>query len=119
MKNNNTPLEEVEQRNVVLYCFYANIPLFAIPNGGSRDKREAARMTAQGVKRGVPDLMIPRAAGKYHGLFIEMKREKGSTTSDEQKEWIALLSREGYLARVCKGFDAARETIEAYFAGRI
>lgn len=118
-KLNDSPLEEVEQRNVVTYCAYANIPCFAIPNGGKRSKTEAARMVAQGVRPGVPDLMIPRAAGKYHGLFIEMKREKGSTTSADQIDWIETLNAEGYYARVCKGFDEARETIELYMAGRL
>ena len=103
---NITPLEEVEQRNVIIYCAYAGIPVFAIPNGGSRDRREAARMTAQGVKPGVPDLFIPRAAGKFHGLFIEM-------------EWIALLRREGYAAYACYGFDNARLVIEKYLSGRL
>ncbi len=118
-KINDSPLEEVEQRNVVTYCAYANIPCFAIPNGGKRRKTEAARMVAQGVRPGVPDLMIPRAAGKYHGLFIEMKREKGSTTSQNQKEWINQLNAEGYFAAVCKGFDEARKIIEQYIAGRL
>lgn len=76
-------------------------------------------MVAQGVRPGVPDIMIPRAAGKYHGLFIEMKREKGSTTSPDQIAWIETLNAEGYYARVCKGFDEARETIELYMAGRL
>ena len=116
---NDTPLEEVEQRNVIIYCTYAGIPVFAIPNGGSRDKREAARMTAQGVKPGVPDLFIPRAAGKFHGLFIEMKREKGGRLSPDQAEWITLLRREGYAAYVCPGFDNARAVIDHYLAGRI
>lgn len=116
---NDSPLEEVEQRNVVTYCAYANIPCFAIPNGGKRSKTEAARMVAQGVRPGVPDLMIPRAAGKYHGLFIEMKREKGSTTTSDQKAWIAALNAEGYFATVCKGFDEARKIIEQYIAGRL
>ena len=92
---NITPLEEVEQRNVIIYCAYAGIPVFAIPNGGSRDRREAARMTAQGVKPGVPDLFIPRAAGKFHGLFIEMA------------------------AYACYGFDNARLVIEKYLSGRL
>ena len=118
-KLNDSPLEEVEQRNVVTYCAYANIPCFAIPNGGKRSKTEAARMVAQGVRPGVPDLMIPRAAGKYHGLFIEMKREKGSTAPADQIAWIETLNAEGYYARVCKGFDEARETIELYMAGRL
>lgn len=116
---NDTPLEEVEQRNVIIYCAYAGIPVFAIPNGGSRDRREAARLTAQGVKKGVPDLFIPRAAGKFHGLFIEMKREKGGRLSPDQAEWIALLRREGYAAYACAGFDNARAVIDRYLAGRI
>lgn len=113
------PLEEDEQRNVIIYCAYAGIPVFAVPNGGSRDRREAARMTAQGVKPGVPDLFIPRAAGKYHGLFIEMKRERGGKLSMAQAEWISLLRREGYAACVCAGFDAARKVIEQYMGGRL
>lgn len=116
---NGTPHEEVEQRNVIIYCTYAGIPVFAIPNGGSRNKREAARLTAQGVKKGVPDLFIPRAAGKFHGLFIEMKREKGGRLSPDQAEWIALLRREGYAAYACPGFDNARAVIDRYLAGRI
>ncbi len=116
---NDTPHEEVEQRNVIIYCAYAGIPVFAIPNGGSRNKREAARLTAQGVKKGVPDLFIPRAAGKFHGLFIEMKREKGGRLSPDQAEWIALLRREGYAAYACPGFDNARAVIDRYLAGRI
>lgn len=118
-RTNDTPLEEVEQRNVVIYCTYAGIPVFAIPNGGSRDRREAARLTAQGVKPGVPDLFIPRAAGRFHGLFIEMKREKGGKISQHQAEWIALLRREGYAAYACPGFDNARMVIEKYLAGRL
>lgn len=119
MRAERIPLEEDEQRNVIIYCAYAGIPVFAVPNGGSRDRREAARMTAQGVKAGVPDLFIPRAAGKYHGLFIEMKREKGGKLSMAQAEWIALLRKEGYAACVCAGFDAARQTIERYMCGRL
>ena len=91
----------------------------ALPNGGSRDRREAARLTAQGVKPGVPDLFIPRAAGRFHGLFIEMKREKGGKISQHQAEWIALLRREGYAAYACPGFDNARMVIEKYLAGRL
>ena len=104
---------------MVIYCAYAGIPVFAIPNGGSRDRREAARLTAQGVKPGVPDLFIPRAAGRFHGLFIEMKREKGGKISQHQAEWIALLRREGYAAYACPGFDNAQMVIEKYLAGRL
>ena len=43
--------------------------LFHIPNGGSRHPREAANLKRQGVKAGVPDLFLPIARGKYHGLL--------------------------------------------------
>lgn len=90
--------------------------MFAIPNGGTRDKIEAAHLKKQGVKRGVPDLFLPVAHGAYYGLFIEMKRE-GGRVSPEQKEWIARLNENGYRAVVCFGFEKAREEIEAYLRG--
>lgn len=43
---------------------------FHVPNGGSRDKREAAKFVAIGVKKGVHDLIIMHS-GKI--LFIELK----------------------------------------------
>ena len=51
--------------------------LHHVPNGGSRNKIEAARLRAQGVKSGVPDLCLPVARGGNHGLYIELKRQRG------------------------------------------
>ena len=50
--------------------------LYHIPNGGKRGKIEAARFKAMGVKAGVPDLCLPVPMGRYHGLYIEMKRRE-------------------------------------------
>ena len=36
---------------------------FAVPNGGKRDAREAARLKGLGVRPGVPDVMIPAHRG--------------------------------------------------------
>lgn len=87
--------------------------LFHIPNGGSRNKIEAAKLKSQGVKAGVPDLFLPAARGGYHGLFIEMKYGKNKPT-DKQREWMAALNEQGYMAVVCYGFEDARNTIEKY-----
>ena len=54
--------------------------LYHIPNGGSRNRLEAANLKRQGVKSGVPDLCLPVARGKYHGLYIEMKYGKTKIT---------------------------------------
>lgn len=90
--------------------------LFHIPNGGSRGKVEAARFKAEGVKAGVPDLFLPVARGPYHGLFIEMKRQKGGRVSEAQKAWIAALIAQGYRAEVCHGWREAAALIEYYLA---
>lgn len=88
--------------------------LYAVPNGGSRHKLEAVNLKRQGVKRGVPDLCLPVPRHGRHGLYIELKRTQGSTTSKEQKDWIAYLNEAGYVAVICKGFDEARAAILEY-----
>lgn len=90
--------------------------LFAIPNGGSRHPVEAARLKATGVKRGVPDMFLPVPKGKWHGLFIELKSDKGGM-SLEQRAWMDALRALGYYALVCFGADAAIERIEGYLRG--
>lgn len=87
--------------------------LHAVPNGGARHKAVAAAMKAEGVKAGVPDLDLPVARGAYHGLRIELKA-KGGRLSVDQAQWIEALSAEGYLARVCTGWEAARDCIITY-----
>ncbi len=34
--------------------------------------------------------------------------------SDDQKEWLSLLNKNGYLAVVCYGFNEAKQTIDKY-----
>ena len=87
--------------------------LYHIPNGGSRNRLEAANLKRQGVKAGVPDLCLPVARGRYHGLYIEMKYGKNKT-SDEQDKWLDSLTKQGYAATVCYGWEKARELIVKY-----
>lgn len=89
--------------------------LHHIPNGGKRDRVEAAHLKAQGVKRGVPDLCLPVARDKFHGLYIEMKTDKGRT-SPEQKWWQEELTGQGYFATVCHGWQAAVDALKWYLA---
>lgn len=87
--------------------------LHHIPNGGSRGKREAVRFQAMGVKPGIPDLFLPCARGRWHGLYIEMKR-KGGTVSPPQKRLHPLLTEQGYAVCVCYGADQAIEALKGY-----
>lgn len=88
--------------------------MHAIPNGGSRHPAEAARLKKQGVKPGVPDIFLPVPRGRYHGLYIEMKREKTGVVSDDQRKWIHFLESMDFKTTVCFGFDAAKYVIQAY-----
>lgn len=44
-----------------------------IPNGGRRDKKEAATLKQMGVKAGVADIYFPYPSGQYIGMYMEMK----------------------------------------------
>ena len=87
--------------------------LHHIPNGGTRDAVEAKHLKQQGVKSGVPDLCLPVPRGQYPGLYIEMKTESGHT-SDEQEWWGERLQAQGYVWRVCHGWQAAVAVLEWY-----
>ena len=93
--------------------------LFAIPNGGARNAVTGARMKAEGVMAGVPDILLAASRQGFHGLWIELKRQKGGKVSEVQEGVIARLRRAGYRVEVCKGWTAAREAIENYLTGEI
>lgn len=94
---------------------YRNIELmFAIPNGGKRDAREAGNLKAQGVKAGVLDIMLPVPLNGYHGLFIEMKR-KPNELSDKQKEFFASMLQLGYKVELCWDWVQACHAVDKYY----
>ena len=87
--------------------------LYHVPNGGRRDKKEAVSLKRQGVKAGVPDLVLPTARGGFFGLYIELKVGKNKPTV-KQLEWIAQLKEQNYCVKVCYGWREAADTIENY-----
>ena len=110
------PTEEQEQRTLVERLRLAKVPHFAVPNGGGRSKREGHVLKSTGVSPGVPDLVIPCARGRYHGLYLEMKRTKKYKVEQPQKDWQELLQDQGYCSEVAVGADAAWSVVEAYLA---
>jgi len=89
--------------------------LYHIPNGGKRSASEAARFKSEGVQAGVPDLFLPVPRGKYHGLYIEMKRLQGGKVSEAQSEMHVKLRRMGYVCEVAHGWQEAWEYIKRYY----
>ena len=97
--------------------------LYAIPNGGARNRVVAAKLKAQGVRAGVLDISLDVARQGYHGLRIELKRPgnkllktRPGVLSIEQHARIADLTADGYLAKVCYGWEEARDVLQEYLS---
>ncbi len=94
---------------------------FAVPNGARTSISVAKRLKAEGLRAGVPDVVLPVARGDWHGLFIEFKRVGGhlSDVSAVQAEWGMALMEQGFLVFTCFGFEEARTTVLDYLSNRI
>jgi len=82
---------------------------FAVPNGGTRNIIEAVNLKRQGVKAGVPDIIIVHR-GKALGL--ELKSKNGSL-QDSQKATFPKMRAAGMRIEVARSlgeaFDLIRE----------
>lgn len=98
--------------------------LHHIPNGThlSGDARRRAMqmhsLKAQGLVPGISDLCLPFAASGFHGLYIEMKAEKGEVR-EAQSEFLVYLESAGYAAAICWSSLEAIEVLEKYLNGRL
>jgi len=112
------PQESDEQIALFKWLALAFPKLIAyhVPNGGKRSLRTAVRLKKEGVKAGVPDVIIAKRSGIYAGMYIELKRRKGGVLSETQRDMIAALRFEGYYVAVCKGWDEARDAILKYLS---
>lgn len=87
--------------------------LFAVPNAGKRSIAMAKYLKAEGMRTGVPDIVLAWPSGKYHGLFIEMKYGRNKPTP-AQRQWLDRLQAAGYKTSVCYSSAEAIEVIEDY-----
>ena len=114
------PLEAEEQRALFSWAAlqagrYPELRfMYHVPNGGKRNAKEAAHLKAEGVKAGVPDIVLPAARGCFHGLYIELKRQKSGSLSQDQKDYLDFLQKQGYCAVMCRGWKQAASTILMY-----
>lgn len=77
------------------FCLRTHDPqciIFSVPNGGSRNIREALLLKATGVVAGVSDLIIVR---QNEIIFVEVKTKIGKQ-SKEQKDFQKNIEKLGY-----------------------
>jgi hypothetical protein len=107
------PTEHEEQRDFVRWFRrkFSDVRIFAIPNGGNRSQSAGAKLKAEGVSAGVPDLFVPAWR-----LWIEMKRQKGGRVSPEQTDWMQYLESLGHTCLLCPGSENAQAQVDAFAA---
>ena len=110
--------------------------LFAVPNGADYGGKSqtGARMRAEGLKKGVPDMFWPYGAQQFDhllqrpstlrwaGLWIELKRPglhtiKNGGRSDDQVRWHQWLRQEGWPVVTAYGWRAAVRSMLLYERG--
>lgn len=92
--------------------------ILAIPNGGHRSKAVAGKLKAEGVRAGVPDLLLPVERRGYIGLFIELKIGN-NPLSPAQEVWAKRLTAQGYYHAVIRDdVQKAVDLIAWYLEGK-
>lgn len=94
--------------------------MFAVPNGGQRSAISGARLKAEGVKPGVPDIIFPLRRYPFSGLVLEMKKPvmkkiKNGGVSDEQIAYIGFLISQEFKCEICYSWEEARDVIIKYY----
>ena len=120
LKRRNAQPEAIEQAKVIAWAkknehiYHYLWLLHCSLNGVKMTKAQAGKAIAQGMKKGVADLFLPVKKGLFSGLYIEMKSEKGRT-STEQSKFLTAVSENGYSAFICYSAVEAIDKIKAYY----
>lgn len=112
------PGKESDLQRSCITWFRAQYPhlrnlLFAIPNGGKRDAREARNLKMQGVTPGVPDLFLAVPLESFSGLFLELKSGRNKPT-DLQVTMMAQLRHRGYFVQVIRSLEEFKKNVDWY-----
>lgn len=98
---------------------YPNEVIFAIPNGGSRNPIEAAKLKRTGTLAGVADLFIASGhEGDYlkeqsYGLFIELKIGKNKQTKSQVDFMLDIIAK-GYRYSICRSVAEFMKVVNEY-----
>lgn len=90
--------------------------LHHVPNGGKMPAGSAGKLKGMGMRRGLPDLVLPVPRSPHHGLYLELKSPSGRVRPT-QRWWLQALAEAGYAVEVAYRLDDAIEAVEEYLAG--
>lgn len=119
------PTEDNECVKFHMWLQVRHIPHAHIANESRSSSRNAmirgAKLKRMGQSAGVWDyeIFVPvygidKTIDDYQLLKIEMKRQKGGTVSEQQKEWGKIYETAGIPNKICKGADEAIAFVEQF-----
>lgn len=104
--------------NYIRYV-YPHILAFHVPNGGSRNIKEAAKFKRMGVMAGVSDIIILTPSEGHNGAVLELKTTKGRV-SKAQKEFMDKAEKNGYYTDIIRNHnDLSMALKHLYGNGRL
>jgi hypothetical protein len=110
------PFESEEQMALAEYLDLRGFCWFHPANESDAKPQYRHKQRLLGLKPGVPDVIILDKVPEMpeiRGVAIELKRTRGSRSSDEQVNWAGRLRARGWLVFVCKGAGAAIKVVDA------
>jgi hypothetical protein len=116
--------EKQEQRALVKWlCLHPLLKDYfcKIDNEGKREPGHGCNAKLMGLRPGVSDIFIYRPTLTYHGLWLEMKRNKkytkletNSKTWQAQENFLRSVKTIGYEGKMCYGWEDGIRIIEEY-----
>lgn len=93
----------------------------AITNGTNRNFIRRNLDSMSGVVRGIPDLFLPSPVQIYidkpvfyHGLYLELKKNKRCYPSKAQRAFLKSANNMGYAGTVAKSLEEAKDIVDCY-----
>ncbi len=116
---NRKPLSEESIQHKCVMWFDANFPKYRLllvhHYNNPRNAIQGAKLKGLGLKKGIPDLVLYLPNKTSHGLFIEMKNEKGRL-QPQQLKYSELLPSVGYKWELCRSLEEFKQIISKYLA---
>ena len=119
---NNSPTEEQECIVLADWLRAKNVKFTHIANERKTHPARGKKLKDMGVSPGFPDyqIFITKYQSKVNRpiiIFIEMKRQKGSTTSIVQKQWLEFINEfTDIQSFLCKGATEAINVLQEYIS---
>lgn len=90
-------------------------------NEGKRTPAQGYNLKLMGLRPGVSDIFVYYPTNTYHGLWLEVKRDKKYTPSERstptwiaQEKFLDTVKRVGFAGFFCYGWIDGKEIIEKY-----